>query len=65
MPTGCALIHKPLYDLGTMGTRSSRTARLNEAAPAVALVQADGSPWTLASAHGAGPVVLVFLRGFF
>lgn len=48
-----------------MGTRSSRTARLNEAAPAIALTQADGTPWTLATAHANGPVVLVFLRGFF
>jgi peroxiredoxin len=48
-----------------MGTRSSRTARLNEAAPAITLTQADGSPWTLADAHATGPVVLVFLRGFF
>ena len=61
----CAFALDQLYHLSTMGTRSSRTARLNEAAPAISLVQADGSPWTLADAHAKGPVVLVFLRGFF
>jgi peroxiredoxin len=48
-----------------MGTRSSKTARLNEAAPAISLKQADGTTFTLDAARKSGPVVLVFLRGFF
>lgn len=46
-----------------MTTRSSRTAYVGATAPSIDLEQADGSRWKLESADG--PVVLVFLRGFF
>ncbi len=46
-------------------TRSSRKATVGSPAPAIDLEQADGTRWKLAEATKNGPVVLVFLRGFF
>lgn len=46
-------------------TRNSRKAKTGAPAPAIDLAQADGSRWKLADATKDGPVVLVFLRGFF
>jgi peroxiredoxin len=48
-----------------VSTRSSRTATVGTTAPAIELPQADGTMWRLADATRNGPVVLVFLRGFF
>jgi hypothetical protein len=48
-----------------VGTRPSRTATVGSHAPAISLTAADGTPWTLSGALEAGPVALVFLRGFF
>jgi peroxiredoxin len=42
----------------------SRTASVGSTAPAIELVDQHGSAWKLADAVAAGPVVLVFLRGF-
>ncbi len=48
-----------------MSTRSSRTATVGTIAPSISLPMADGSQWDLSEAVTSGPVVLVFLRGFF
>jgi peroxiredoxin len=48
-----------------MGTRHSSKATVGSTAPAIELLQADGTTWRLADAVQDGPVVLVFLRGFF
>jgi peroxiredoxin len=42
----------------------SRTASIDQTAPDFALSDQHGSEFHLADAVGAGPVVLVFLRGF-
>jgi len=42
----------------------SRTAGVGRAAPDFTLVDQDGRTFRLADALAAGPVVLVFLRGF-
>ncbi|MHB8465836.1 MAG: hypothetical protein ACYDH6_07085 [Acidimicrobiales bacterium] len=42
----------------------SRTAAVGQSAPDVALVDQHGVLFHLADARAAGPVVLVFLRGF-
>jgi peroxiredoxin len=47
-----------------MGTRQSRTAAKGVAAPDFTLPTADGSSWTLSEHLDAGPIVLVFLRGY-
>jgi peroxiredoxin len=48
-----------------MSSRSSRTASVGKPAPAIDLPTADGGKWNLAAEVINGPVVLVFLRGFF
>jgi peroxiredoxin len=45
-------------------TLRSRTASIGQAAPDFTLTDQHGSGFHLADAVGAGPVVLVFLRGF-
>jgi peroxiredoxin len=45
-------------------TVHSRTASLRQVAPDFTLTDQHGAPFHLAQAIGAGPVVLVFLRGF-
>ena len=42
----------------------SRTASVGEVAPDFSLTDQDGAIFRLAEAVQAGPVVLVFLRGF-
>ena len=42
----------------------SRTASIGEEAPAFSLTDQHGTVFHLTEAIGAGPVVLVFLRGF-
>ena len=42
----------------------SRTASIGEAAPAFSLADQHGTVFHLTEAIGAGPVVLVLLRGF-
>jgi peroxiredoxin len=42
----------------------SRTAGIGQAAPDFTLVDQDGHEFHLAEAAAAGPLVLVFLRGF-
>jgi peroxiredoxin len=42
----------------------SRTASIGQAAPDFTLTDQHGTDFHLADAAGAGPVVLVFLRGF-
>jgi peroxiredoxin len=48
-----------------MGTRHSRTAAEGTVAPEIALGTVDGGTWKLSEARAGGPVILVFLRGFF
>jgi peroxiredoxin len=43
----------------------SRTAAVGQTAPNFTLSDQHGAEFHLAGAVGAGPVVLVFLRGFF
>ena len=45
-------------------TVHSRTAAVGQPAPDFTLTDQHGNEFTLAEALGAGPVVLVFLRGF-
>jgi peroxiredoxin len=42
----------------------SRTAAIGRSAPEFTLTDQHGAEFHLADATGAGPVVLVFLRGF-
>lgn len=42
----------------------SRTASVGQIAPDFELVDQHGETFRLSEARGAGPVVLVFLRGF-
>jgi peroxiredoxin len=42
----------------------SQTAGIGQQAPDFTLTDQDGQPFHLADALAAGPVVLVFLRGF-
>jgi hypothetical protein len=46
-------------------SRASRSAHAGSPAPQIDLEQADGTRWSLSTALEHGPVVLVFLRGFF
>jgi len=45
-------------------TVHSRTAAVGQTAPDFTLADQHGAAFTLSEAIGAGPVVLVFLRGF-
>ncbi len=48
-----------------MGTRQSRTAAKGTVAPEISLGTVDAGMWRLSDARAKGPVILVFLRGFF
>jgi peroxiredoxin len=48
-----------------MSSRSSRKAATGTKAPAISLPSGGGATWNLDDARKDGPVILVFLRGFF
>jgi peroxiredoxin len=48
-----------------MSSRSSRKASSGTKAPAISLPSGGGATWNLDEARAYGPVILVFLRGFF